>query len=193
MYRLILNSATDQMSSVPLSDQPEVAWARYPLRRLDAEVLIDAVNQITGTVDLYTSPIPEPFTYIPKDQPAIALADGSVTSPFLALFGRSARATGMENERNNRPVASQWLHMLNSGHIQTKLERGPALKAVLTSTRDPAVIAERLYLTILSRRPTDAELKTVADYMRSTKLKRNEAAIDVAWALINSPEFLYRH
>ena len=193
LYRLILNSATYQMSSVPLSDQPEVAWARYPLRRLDAEVLIDAVNQITGTVDLYTSPIPEPFTYIPKDQPAIALADGSVTSPFLALFGRSSRATGMENERNNRPVSSQWLHMLNSGHIQTKLERGPALKAIVASRRNPAVIAEQLYLTILSRKPTDAELKTVADYMRSTKLKRNEAAIDVAWALINSPEFLYRH
>ncbi|WP_372898503.1 DUF1553 domain-containing protein [Stieleria sp.] len=193
LYRLILNSATYQMSSMPVADRSEAPWARYPLRRLDAEVLIDAVNQITGTVDLYTSPIPEPFTYIPSDQPAIALADGSITSPFLALFGRSARATGMENERNNRPVASQWLHLLNSGHIQTKLERGPALKAVLTSSRDPAVIAERLYLTILSRRPTDAELKTVASYVRSTPLKRNEAAIDVAWALINSPEFLYRH
>ncbi|MCS7468654.1 DUF1549 and DUF1553 domain-containing protein [Stieleria sp. ICT_E10.1] len=193
LYRLILNSATYQMSSLPLADQSEAPWARYPLRRLDAEVLIDAVNQITGTVDLYTSPIPEPFTYIPKDQPAIALADGSITSPFLALFGRSARATGMENERNNRPVASQWLHMLNSGHLQTKLERGPALKAVLVSSRNPTVIAERLYLTILSRRPTDAELKAVASYVGSTPLKRNEAAIDLAWALINSPEFLYRH
>ncbi len=195
LYRMILTSSTYQLSSMPLANHPqaETQFARYPLRRLDAEVLIDAVNQITGTTDLYTSAIPEPFTYIPQDQPAIALADGSITSPFLALFGRSARATGMENERNNRPVPAQWLHMLNSGHIQTKLERGPALKAMFTSRRQPAEIAEDLYLTILSRKPTEDELKTVASYVQSTGSKRNEAAIDIAWALINSPEFLYRH
>ena len=195
LYRLILTSSTYQLSSMPLTNNPqaETHFARYPLRRLDAEVLIDAVNQITGTTDLYTSAIPEPFTYIPQDQPAIALADGSITSPFLALFGRSARATGMENERNNPPVPAQWLHMLNSGHIQTKLERGPALKAMFASRRKPAEIAEDLYLTILSRKPTDEEFKMVASYVQSTGSKRNEAAIDIAWALINSPEFLYRH
>ena len=201
LYRLILTSKTYQLSSLPLanasslSDQAKskLHFARYPLRRLDAEVLIDAVNQITGTFDLYTSPIPEPFTYIPKDQPAIALADGSITSPFLALFGRSARATGMESERNNRPVAAQWMHMLNSGHIQTKLERGPELKKLFNSSRDPAQIAEQLYLTILSRKPTDEELQNVAEYAQSSKLKISQVAIDVAWALINSPEFLYRH
>jgi hypothetical protein len=194
LTRLILTSNTYQLSSMPLTNKPqaETNFATYPLRRLDAEVLIDAVNQITGTTDLYTSPIPEPFTYIPRDQGAITLADGSITSPFLALFGRSARATGMENERDNRPISSQWLHLLNSGHIQTKLERGPALKAIFASRRKPAGIAEDLYLTILSRKPTDEELETVASYVQSTR-SRGQASIDIAWALINSPEFLYRH
>ena len=118
--------------------EAEANFASYPLRRLEAEVLIDAINKITGTTDLYTSPIPEPFTYIPEDMPAIALADGSITSPFLALFGRSARATGMENERNNKPVPAQWLHLLNSSHIQRKLEQGPKLKAIFDSGRKPA-------------------------------------------------------
>jgi hypothetical protein len=77
--------------------QAEANFANYLLRRLEAEVLIDAVNEITGESDLYTSAIPEPFTYIPRDMPAMALADGSITSPFLTLFGRSARATGMES------------------------------------------------------------------------------------------------
>ena len=117
-------------------------------------MLIDAINKITGTSDLYTSAIPEPFTYIPGDKPAIAMADGSITSPFLALFGRSARATGMENERNNKPVPAQWLHMLNSSHIQRKLEQGPKLKAIFESGRKPQEIVEELYLTILSRLPT---------------------------------------
>lgn len=194
LYRLILTSKTYQLSSMPRFDSPEAIanFASYPLRRLDAEVLIDAINQITGTTDLYTSAIPEPFTYIPKDQTAIAVADGSITSPFLALFGRSARATGMADERNNKPVSAQWLHMLNSSHIQQKLEQGPKLRAIFGSGRKPAEIANELYLTILSRPPTQEELKTVAEYVQANP-SRGVGAIDITWGLLNSTEFLYRH
>lgn len=194
LYRLILNSSTYQFSSVPRVNTPEAqaAFASYPLRRLEAEVLIDAINSVTGTTDLYTSPIPEPFTYIPQNEPAVALADGSITSSFLTLFGRSARATGMENERDNRPVPGQWLHMLNSSHIQQKLEQGPKLRALFDSGRSPAEIVDELYFTILSRGPTAEELATVAEFVKRSR-NRRETAIDVTWSLINSPEFLYRH
>jgi len=193
-YALIVGSNTYQLSSMPRFNDPraEANFASYPLRRLDAEVLIDAINKITGTTDLYTSPIPEPFTYIPADKPAIAIGDGSITSPFLTLFGRSARATGMENERNNKPVPAQWLHMLNSSHIQRKLEQGPGLKAIFDSGRKPEEIVDVLYLTVLSRLPTYEEKKTALEYMRSARSK-HEVASDIPWALINSPEFLYRH
>jgi len=216
LYRLILNSKTYQLSSMPrvTTPQAEAMFASYPLRRLDAEVLIDAINQITGTTDLYTSPIPEPFTYIPEDMPAIAIADGSITSPFLALFGRSARATGMENERNNKPVPAQWLHLLNSSHIQRKLEQGPKLKAIIDSGRKPPEIIEELYLTILSRFPTPAEVEHLEAYgqvrpdrsapaakpgkqlnqpAKTIVVQRREDWVDIAWSLINSTEFLYRH
>jgi hypothetical protein len=174
------------------SPEAEANFASYPLRRLEAEVLIDAVNQITGTSDLYTSPIPEPFTYIPRDMPAIAVADGSITSPFLALFGRSARATGMENERINKLSPSQWLHMLNSGHIRAKLEQGPKLKAILTSGGKPEQVVEDLYLTILSRRPTADEVKNALAYGAAARKNRNDW-VDIAWSLINTTEFLHRH
>lgn len=201
LYRQILNSKTYQFTSMPQSSSPQAAaqFASYPLRRLDAEVLIDAINQITGTSDLYTSPIPEPFTYIPKDMPAIAIADGSITSPFLALFGRSARATGMENERNNRPVPAQWLHLLNSSHIQRKLEQGPALQAIIDSGKSRTQIIEELYLTILSRFPTPEEVATAKAYgapaneTKPGRPKRREEWVDIAWALINSTEFVFRH
>jgi hypothetical protein len=194
LYRLILNSNTYQFSSLPQADitEAEANFGSYKPRRLEAEVLIDALNAITGTTDLYTSPIPEPFTYIPKDQPAIALADGSITSPFLALFGRSARSTGMMNERNNNPVSAQWLHMLNSSHIQTKLTTGPHLRTVFAPGRDWAEAVDELYLTVLSRYPTEEEQQIATQYLRTTK-NRNIAALDTAWVLINSPEFLYRH
>ena len=89
--------------------------------RLDAEVLIDALNQITSTTEKYSSPIPEPFTFIPEDQRSIALPDGSITSPFLEMFGRSPRDTGLESERNNRITDAQRLHLLNSSQVQRKI------------------------------------------------------------------------
>ena len=199
LYRLILNSKTYQFSAVPRSSAPqaEANFGSYALRRLDAEVLIDAINRITGSTDLYTSAIPEPFTYIPADQPAIALADGSITSPFLALFGRSGRATGMENERNNKVMPAQCLHLLNSSHIQRKLEQSAKLKAIIDPARKQPEVVEELYLTILSRLPTPDELKGLEEYGRpgrsAVRAKSREDWLDITWALINSTEFLYRH
>jgi hypothetical protein len=214
LYRLILNSKTYQLSSIPASKHPEGAkyFAHYPLRRLEAEVLIDALNQITGTSEKYSSAIPEPFTFIPETQRSIALPDGSISSSFLEQFGRPARDTGLESERSSRPTADQRLHLLNSSHIQRKIENGPKLLALFQTaapqapakrgklsrpkitgeSRSPREVVDVLYLTILSRFPTSEELKAVAEYVQSASAKR-EAVIDLAWALINSPEFLYRH
>jgi hypothetical protein len=199
---LILTSKTYQYSSIiPASNAPEKVGAHfgfYPLRRLDAEVLIDAINKVTGTSDLYTSAIPEPFTFIPDNKPAIALPDGSITSAFLELFGRPARATGQDNERVNKPMPTQKMHLLNSGHIQRKLESSPIIKRILKDNtsknkdKTPEIL-EELYLTILSRFPTADELKNVQAYIKTGVVKGNDIWIDIAWALINSEEFLYRH
>ena len=229
IYRLILNSGTYQLSSMPRGKGPEAeagaGFASYALRRLDAEVLIDAINGITGTTDLYTSPIPEPFTYIPEDMPAVRIADGSITSPFLTLFGRTARATGMENERDNRPLPAQARHLLNSSHIQRKIESGPRLKSIYESTQGRREVLEQLYLTILSRLPTPGEIESAEAYLgeipaasapagaarpdgrnrdraaaraaaaarQAALQKQREGWVDIAWALVNSSEFLYRH
>ncbi len=195
VYRLILNSNTYQLSSLPKTNNPEggAYFSHYPLRRLEAEVLIDALNQITGTTEKYSSSIPEPFSFIPEQQRAIALADGSTTSSFLEMFGRPARDTGLESERNNRPTADQRLHLLNSSHVQRKIEQGPQIISLLQSGDKPREIINGLYLMILSRFPTDEELKVIAAYAQSGIVKRREATVDLIWALINSPEFLFRH
>jgi hypothetical protein len=125
IYRLILNSNTYQQSPIPQSDDPkaEIMFACYPVRQLDAEVLIDALCKITGTKETYSSLIPEPFTFVPQDQRSIDLADGSITSQFLEMFGRPARDTGLESERKNNPTDAQRLHLLNSTHIQNKITK----------------------------------------------------------------------
>jgi hypothetical protein len=233
LYRLILNSQTYQFSSFARSTtrEAEANFASYPVRRLEAEVLSDAINKVTGSSDLYTSAIPEPYTFIPQTMPAVAIADGSISSPFLAMFGRSARATGLENERNNNPTSAQWLHLLNSTEVQRKIEQGPNLHDLFLSGSEPSEILDVLYLTILSRFPSAEEAKAVETYglakpgkpevpktpstnapavrtgpgpvgslgPRSSKpsskgtSKRHDDWVDIAWALINSEEFLYRH
>ena len=181
VYRLILNSQTYQLSWIAASKDPNAAanFAHYPLRRLEAEVLIDALCQITGTSEEYSSPIPEPFTFIPEEQRSIALADASISSPFLEKFGRPTRDTGLEAERNNRITAAQRLHLLNSSHIRSKLEQSPKMVALLRSRGDLRETVNQIYLTILSRLPTDEEVKTVQTYLQGPPKRLPEAAARV--------------
>ena len=152
--RLILNSKTYQLSSLARGNRPEAEanFAFYPLRRLEAEVLIDAICQVTGTTEKYSSAIPEPYTFLPEGHRSIALPDGSITSPFLETFGRPPRDTGLASERNNRVTAAQRLHMLNSTHIQRKLEQSPRIQELLAPAAGtihgwPRQLIASLYLT----------------------------------------------
>lgn len=197
LMRGILNSKTYQLASIPKSKKPEAEanFAYYPIRRLEAEVLIDALNQVTDTNEKYSSPIPEPFTYIPADLRSISLPDASISSSFLEMFGRPPRDTGLEDERVNKSTPSQKLHLLNSSHIQKKIEQSKKLQYLVNSkSTNPRDVAGGLYLTILSRWPTEDELRTITAYAQSnSELKLRDVLIDVAWGLINSSEFMYRH
>ena len=194
LYRLILNSTTYQLSSMPQTATPEAEaqFAHAIIRPLDAEVLVDALNQITGAGEEYQSAIPEPYTFVPPDLRSIALGDGSITSAFLETFGRPPRDSGLASERNSRPTASQRLQLLNGGDVQRKIQQGPKMQALLQAGGGQQVIVN-LYLTILSRMPTDGEMKATGTYVQSAGGNRRQAVIDVAWALINSAEFRYRH
>ena len=195
LFRLILNSRVYQLSSIPRSDAPDAAanFACYPLRRLDAEVLIDALNQITGTTEKYSSAIPEPFTFIPENSRAIALPDGSITSSFLETFGRPARDTGLESERGTAVTANQRLLLLNSSLVRRKLEQGPKLQPILRARNRPQETIDTLYLTVLSRPATEDERRTISEHLKARGTDSYGAFLDVAWALINSTEFLHRH
>lgn len=196
VFRLILNSRTYQQSSIPEGDaaDPKIEFAHYKVRQLDAEVLIDALCWIGGDGEKYSSPTPEPYTFIPQDQRTIALADGSITSSFLTTFGRPSRDAGLESERNGQPTVTQRLFMLNASDVQRRLDRSPKLQGIVTSTRSNRAGTIRwIYLLILSRYPTATEQATARQYFATKGLQPKEAAADLAWALINSKEFLFRH
>jgi hypothetical protein len=184
-YKLILSSRAFQ--SAPGHD----SFASYLPRPLEAEVLVDAVCRLTDTAEKYTSMIPEPFTVVPEGTRAVLLPDGSITSPALELFGRPPRDTGLADERPARPTVDQRLYLLNSSHVHNKLERGPGLSRLLADKRGPDSV-QTLFLAILSRRPTQTELDAVTAHLRVSESTK-AATVDLAWALINTAEFLYRH
>lgn len=195
LYRIIANSKTYQLSPLPRSSLPEAEanFAHYIVRRLEAEVLIDALNQVTGSSEQYSSAIPEPYTFIPENHRSIALPDASITSSFLEMFGRPPRDTGMESERNNRVTAAQRLHLLNSGQVLRKIDQSKTLQPLFQSAKPPREIIPALYLAILSRFPTSEELARAEAAFASNRASKREAMADLAWALINTAEFMYHH
>jgi len=195
LLRVILNSETYQRSSKALKWN---AWdrryfSRYLPQRLPAEVLLDAVNQVTQTSDSFWSRIPEPYTFLPRGHRAVQLADGSIGIPFLELFGRPSRDASYESERSSELSLRQVLHFLNSSHLEVKISRSPYLKRLLRSKRSNREIVEDLYLRTLSRFPSPAELDVALKHVKGKGAGRIRAFQDILWALLNSKEFLFNH
>ncbi|MBK1876205.1 DUF1553 domain-containing protein [Pelagicoccus mobilis] len=187
----IVSSKTYQRS---IPKKPQLSYAEYNLRPLEAEVLVDALNQLTNSSERYSSPIPEPFTFIPEANRSIALADGSITSQFLETFGRPSRDTGRLDERNQIPNDAQRLSLLNSSEIQGQISNSPLFRQIGKPLRkNPSKVVQATYLAVLSRYPNKAELDTALRYINQAGKQSRHAALDVAWALINSKEFLYKH
>ncbi|OGV55264.1 MAG: hypothetical protein A2017_09545 [Lentisphaerae bacterium GWF2_44_16] len=195
IYRLILNSNTYQLSSMSnewnVSD--ENGFSRYRIRRVDAETLIDIICQITAVPEKYTSGIPEPYTFLPSSIRAVKIPDGSISSSFLDMFGRSPRNTSFEAEKTLSPSLLQALHIFNSGHIQRKLDQGPVIKGIISDKKGDDYKIEALYLLILSRYPTAGERKIAEDYIKAPNTKPYDAMNDLAWALLNTKEFILKH
>jgi hypothetical protein len=195
VYRLSLNSQTYQRSSKtdPLNVADVAHFSHYPVRRIEAEALLDAIGQVTETAEEFTSRIPEPYTKMPKGFRAEQLPDGSIGTPFLELFGRPPRDTPYEEDRCDLSTMRQALHMVNSSHLEGKVTGSARLQRLLKSEKSDAEIIEELYLAALSRPPTDAERTKVLEYVGKDKKARAQAVQDVLWAVLNTKEFLCNH
>ena len=155
----------------------------FPSRRMDAEVLDDALCDLTDAKHDFRSIAPEPFTFLPKERRAVLIEDGSITSPFLLLFGRPSRDSGDLTERDNAITAKQRLQLFNSAKLWNDLGRlgqDPRLKNMNRKEK-----VEELYLRFVARPPTDEELRLLNG-------KKRLGVREIAWLLVNSREFLYR-
>ncbi|MCM8788678.1 MAG: DUF1553 domain-containing protein [Candidatus Omnitrophica bacterium] len=196
LIRIILNSRTYQQSSIPTQDtrNPDIQFAFYKPRQMEAEVLLDILCYLGGKGEQYVSQIPEPYTYIPRENRNIGLADGSITSTFLITFGRPSRDTGLVTERSSKPTDKQRLYMLNSSDIQRRISSSSELRKTTSQLwRNKKESIHTMYKIILSRPATDQEISAIEEYFLTSGLQPYQVVNDIAWALINSKEFIFKH
>ena len=168
------------------------AFAAYPIRRLEAEVLDDAITEMSGQPSRYSSVIPEPFSFLPTDLRTVSIADGSISSSFLILFGRPSRDAGLMAERNNMINAKQRLFLYNSGALYRRVCQ--ITRRIEFQRLSFMAKVDILYWMFYSRPPTLRERALIEKRYNERSAKvRWGMQNDLAWILVNSAEFLHRH
>ncbi|MDA0589465.1 MAG: DUF1549 and DUF1553 domain-containing protein [Planctomycetota bacterium] len=187
IVRTLVNSRVYQLSSAPTEHNKDDRqnFARFYARRLIAEVLLDAVDQTTGTRTR--------FGNIADSARAVDLPHEGFGSYFLDTFDRPKRVSGCECERSSGATLAQVLLLANSDELENKLSSGDGRIAKLVADKKPIPeIIDELYLSAFARRPHDRERETSVKYVESQEDKR-QALEDILWTIVNSKEFLFNH
>jgi hypothetical protein len=188
LIRTICNSQVYQLSAEPnrFNAGDRQSYSHYYPKRMTAEVLLDAVDQVTAA--------PTKFKGLPLGTRAVELPDSGFDSYFLTVFGRPEGSSACECERSNDANLAQSLHLLNSTDVQQKV--GAAAGRAETLAADKHHTAQQkidqLYLDFYSRHPDPDELAISIKHLDRTKNDR-AAFEDILWALVNTKEFLFNH
>ncbi len=198
LMRTILNSATYQLASdANATNQADNKYySKYILKRLPAEVLADAMSQVTG--------VPTAYPGMPAGTRALQLPDVRIQSQFLDVFGRPARIICDAGERSSDPSIAQALHVINGDTLNKKLMAADGVVALLAKLGlSDSRIVDQMYLSAFSRFPSDEERTRVLQQLGEARAvkgtpdaareARRRAIEDMAWALLTSKEFLFNH
>jgi hypothetical protein len=197
LIKTICKSRTYQLSSAPndFNKHDKQAYARYYPKRLQAEVLLDALCQVTDS--------PTRFNGLPADKNApnraIMLPDESFASYFLDVFGRPQRISACECERVSEANLAAVLHLLNSDEVQGKIMRGGGRADALAKADDKRTDEEKVtevFLWAFSRKPTKDDMAAALEHIKKLEAKsgpagKKTAYENIIWALINTKEFVF--
>jgi len=202
LVRVITQSHAYQLRSQPnahnIADQQN--YSRFYPKRLQAEVMLDAIDQLTGA---HTD-----FANLPAGTSAVALPDNSYnkSSPFLKVFGRPESTSVCECERVQSASLAQSLHFINANDIKSKLrfKNGRAEQLARSDDLSTEALVEQVYLAAYSRQPDAKELEIASAYLQEPRVAADgkpldatattrENLEDLLWALMNTKEFLFNH
>jgi hypothetical protein len=186
LVRTICTSRVYGLSSVPTESNASdrQSFARHYPRRMGAEVLLDAIAQVSG--------VPTPFAGLPAGTRAIELPDESVGSTFLDAFGRPKRDTACECERASDASLSQSLMLLNSNEVQGKLSAaGGRAEQLSKDPRPDSQKIDELVWAAFGRAPSEGETASALAHLAKHAANKRIALEDIIWALVNAKEFQF--
>lgn len=194
LIRTITASRTYQLSSSPndTNAPDETNFSHAVIRRLTAEQLADSVSAVLkAPLRIDGFPSGTRLTQIPEGKkhykPLVQEVDR-----FAASFGKPPRLIASDCERTNDVALPQAFQLISGPFLQELLTReGNRLSKLLDSKTEPEPLVQELYWTTLTRAPSQPELQRSVEYLNSGPSQR-KAAEDLAWALLNSKEFLFR-
>lgn len=203
LQRQILNSAAYQRSSTPApgAEEDDRYFSHFLVKRLPAEVILDAYSQVTGVPTQFgevtsggTGGVMKIEDY-PAGTRALQLPDTKIVSRFLDTFGRPEREVACACEREADATVAQALHLNNGATLNPKL-RDPKSRPRqwLAEKLDNDTIIHRLYELALCRPPSDHERKKLADLLAESAAAGQppeERLEDLFWAVLTSREFLF--
>jgi len=183
----VVSSAAYQRSSKPNASNvgDKLNFARAQVRRVRAEVLLDAISQITET--------PNKFQGLPIGARAVQIADGAVSNYFLTTFGRAKRESVSSSEVKTDPNLSQALHLMNGDAINDRIRRGRVVERLITDGKSNDEIVTDLFMRVFGRHPLANEKAAVLKAVADDPANRQGALEDAFWALLNSKEFVFSH
>ena len=185
LIRAIMVSRLYQLSSELTEKNAKDSrfYSHFNVKRLPAEVLLDSIDQATGSQTK--------FKNLPLGTRAIELPDAEYPNYFLNTFAKPRRASVCECERSPDQNLAQTLHILNGDTITTKLadKNGRIAKLLAAKTPDEKII-EELYLATLCRTPRPDELQVATEFVKSSESPQ-AGYQDLLWALVCSKKFLF--
>lgn len=155
VFKTICKSRVYQQSVVAneWNKDDEINYARALPRRLPAEVLYDTIHRALDA----NSRLPGQA----RNARAAQLIDSNIDigGGFLNLFGKPPRESACECERSSTMMLGPVLNLVN-GPVVAEAIRDPQnrLTKLLTTEKNDAKLIEEIYLAILCRLPTQAEL-----------------------------------
>ncbi|WP_417731351.1 DUF1549 domain-containing protein [Rosistilla oblonga] len=190
LIRVIASSAVYSLDSVP--NERNVGdtrnFSRRYRQRLRAEVLMDSVAEVTGVEDS--------FTGMPAGSSAKEIWTHRISSQFLDAFGRPDPNQDPPSERQEQTTVTQTLHLMNSKTMQAKITSDSGRAAELAkSDLTPEQVVRQLYLSTYSRLPDEAETEFGVSLFaggETDPATRRDAIQDLMWALLNTPEFMFK-
>ena len=160
-------------------------FSHAQVRRVRAEVLLDAISQITDT--------PNKFQGLPLGARAVQIADGATSTYFLTTFGRAKRESVCSCEVKMEPTLSQALHLMNGDAVNDRIKQGRVVAKMIQEKKSDREITEDLFLRVFGRMPVEKEWTAVQQAVANAPDARQAAFEDLFWALLNSKEFFFNH